>query len=56
MRFGRLLWSDFFDEYHLSDLFAYIDYNGLGYDLVNNKYFAGFYDRRTGQVVTSDEF
>lgn len=45
-----------FDEYHLPDLFAYIDYNGLGYDLVNNKYFDGFYDRRTGQVVTSDEF
>lgn len=45
-----------FDEYHLPDLFAYIDYNGLGYDLVNNKYFNGFYDRHTGQVVTSDEF
>lgn len=44
-----------FDEYHLPDLFAYIDYNGLGYDLVNNKDFDGFYDRRTGQVVTSDE-
>lgn len=44
-----------FDEYHLPDLFAYIDYNGLGYDLVNNKDFDGFYDRRTGHVVTSDE-
>ena len=44
-----------FDEYHLPDLFAYIDYSGLGYDLVNDKYFDGFYDRRTGQVVTSDE-
>lgn len=45
-----------FDEYHLPNLLAYIDYNGLGHDLVNNKYFNGFYDRRTGQVVTSDEF
>lgn len=45
-----------FDKYHLPNLFAYIDYNGLSYDLVNNKYFNGFYDRRTGQVVTSDQF
>lgn len=45
-----------FDEYHLPDLFNYIDYSGLGYDLVNNKYFDGFYDRRTDQVVTSDKF
>lgn len=44
-----------FDGYHLPDLFAYIDYNGLGYDLVNNKDFDGFYDRRTGHVIISDE-
>lgn len=45
-----------FNEYHLPNLFAYIDYSGLGYDLVNDKYFDGFYDRRTGQVVISDQF
>ena len=45
-----------FNKYHLPNLFDYIDYNSLGHDLVYNKYFDGFYDRRTGQVVTSDEF
>lgn len=45
-----------FHEYHLPNLFYYIDYYGLGYDLVNNKYFDSFYDRCTDQVVTSDEF
>ena len=45
-----------FNEYHLPSLFAYLDYNSLGYALVTNKYFYDFYDRRTGQVATSDEF
>ena len=45
-----------FNKYHLPNLFDYIDYNSLGHDLVHNKYFYDFYDRRTGQVVTSDEF
>lgn len=45
-----------FNEYHLPNLFDYIDYTSLGHDLVHNKYFNDFYDRRTGQVVTSDEF
>ena len=45
-----------FHEYHLPNLFNYIDYTCLGYNLVNNKYFYDFYDRHTGQVVTSDEF